>query len=210
VGSSERGNASPLQFDARDAHVRKRSTNLGNLAADALRFDVRGQQLAPIGLLNSGSLRADRVLERGEPISQRTICDLLFFENKIFVYSLSGRELWSILKKSLDLSAQGGAEEHGDFLQISGIKAYFDGPNIVRVIHTESDDTERELPNDETAYDVATTDYVAKISRHYKSFFERKVGREGDFYNGQFDAAVRRLRPIRSQEDALGYYIIHN
>jgi 2',3'-cyclic-nucleotide 2'-phosphodiesterase (5'-nucleotidase family) len=200
----------PLPFDARDAHVRKRSTNLGNLAADAVRLDVGGRELAAIGLLNSGSLRADRVFERGEPISQRTICDLLFFDNKVFVYALSGRELWGIFKKSLELSTQGGAEGHGDFLQISGVKAYFDGSNVARVIQTQADNTERDLPDDDTVYDVATTDYVAQISRHYKSFFERKLGREVDLYNRQFDAAVRRLRPIRTREDALGYYVIHN
>ena len=39
------------EFDARDASVRKESTNIGNLAADALRFDVAGRELAPIGTM---------------------------------------------------------------------------------------------------------------------------------------------------------------
>lgn len=124
----------PLKFDARDAHLRKRSTNIGNLAADAVRFDVRGRQLAPIALLNSGALRADRVFGTGEPISRRTICDLLFFDNTVLVYTLSGCELWSVLKKSLELSIQGGAEGHGDFLQVSGLKVVWNGPDITQVI----------------------------------------------------------------------------
>src|SRR5882762_1347465 len=210
VGTREAIVTLPLPFDGRDAHVRKRSTNLGNFSADAVRFDVRGQELAPIGLLNAGSLRADRVFEAGEPISQRTICDLLFFDNKILVYALSGRELWSIFKKSLELSTRGGAEGHGDFLQISGIKVYFDGSNIARVIRTESDNMNVSLADDEAMYDVATTDYVAQICRHYRGFFDGKLGREADPYNRQFDAAVRRLRPVRGPEDAIGYYLIHN
>jgi 2',3'-cyclic-nucleotide 2'-phosphodiesterase (5'-nucleotidase family) len=199
----------PVEFDARDAHVRKQSTNIGNLAADALRFDVRGRELAPIGLLNSGSLRADRVFGKGEPISQRTICDLLFFENTVFVYTLSGRELWAVLKKSLALSTQGGAEGHGDFLQVSGLEVVFDGPDIVRVMRTDHAGAEDDLPADDTKFDIATTDYVARKSKH-RDFFKDKTGAEIDSYNRQFDAAIRRLGPIRRAEDAPGYDRIHD
>jgi 2',3'-cyclic-nucleotide 2'-phosphodiesterase (5'-nucleotidase family) len=200
----------PLEFDARDAHVRKRSTNIGNLAADALRFDVAGRELAPIGILNSGSLRADRVLARGEAISQRTICDLLFFDNTVLIYTLSGRDLWRVLQKSLDLRTQGGAEGHGDFLQLSGLKVIWSGSDVTRVIRTDHAGAENDLSADETTYDIATTDYVGRASRHYRDFLGERPARDTGPYNLQFDAAVRRLGVIRRIEDARGYYLIHN
>jgi 2',3'-cyclic-nucleotide 2'-phosphodiesterase (5'-nucleotidase family) len=200
----------PIEFDARDAHVRKRSTNIGNLAADALRFDVQGRQLAPIGILNSGSLRADRVFAKREPISQRTICDLLFFDNTVFVYTLSGRKLWEILQKSLELRTHGGAEGHGDFLQLSGLKVIWRGSDVTRVIKTDHADTEEDLLADDTTYDIATTDYVGKVSKHYLGFFKDAPERRIAPYNQQFDAAIRRLPVIRRPEDAHTYYLIHN
>ena len=106
----------PVPFDARDDHVRRGSGNAGNLAADALLTDATGAPTATIGLLNAGTLRIDRELPAGEAITARTICDLLFFDNRVEVYKLAGRELWQILKKSFELKSEGGAEGHGDFL----------------------------------------------------------------------------------------------
>jgi 2',3'-cyclic-nucleotide 2'-phosphodiesterase (5'-nucleotidase family) len=113
----------PVPFDARDGHVRRRTTNAGNLAADALLADVDGVPAASIGLLNAGSLRIDRELPAGEAITPRTICDMLFFDNQVQLYELSGRRLWEILRKNFELRSAGGVEGHGDFLQIAGLKA---------------------------------------------------------------------------------------
>jgi 2',3'-cyclic-nucleotide 2'-phosphodiesterase (5'-nucleotidase family) len=160
----------PVPFDARDGSIRRKSTNLGNLAADALRVNATGNPVAPIGLLNSGSLRIDRELSKGETITPRTICDLLFFDNMVQTDKVSGRKLWQILRKSFVLRSAGGAEGHGDFLQISGLKAIHTKSSLIRVLITDKD-SERDLLDDETPYFVSTTDYVAKISKHYKKFF---------------------------------------
>jgi 2',3'-cyclic-nucleotide 2'-phosphodiesterase (5'-nucleotidase family) len=180
----------PVAFDARDGHVRRKSTNIGNLAADALLAEAPG---APIGLLNSGSLRIDRELPAGEAITARTICDLLFFENTVETYELSGRELWQILRKSFELRSAGGAEGHGDFLQIAGLKAIHTNTELVRLL-VISGNAERELAEDNTVYLVATTDYVATISKHYAPLFAGKTAKQcvGQ-YNGLFEAVVRQL-----------------
>jgi 2',3'-cyclic-nucleotide 2'-phosphodiesterase (5'-nucleotidase family) len=183
----------PVPFDARDGHVRRGSGNAGNLAADALLIDPAGAPAAAIGLLNAGTLRIDRKLPAGEAITARTICDLLFFDNRVELYKLTGRELWQILRKSLKLKSEGGAEGHGDFLLISGIKAFHARSDLVRVVLTNGGSA-CELANDDTAYLVATTDYVVTISNHYKMFFDGKKPERGiGAYNELFLAAVRRL-----------------
>jgi 2',3'-cyclic-nucleotide 2'-phosphodiesterase (5'-nucleotidase family) len=183
----------PVPFDARDTHVRRGSGNVGNLAADALLTDATGAPAAAVGLLNAGTLRIDRELPAGEAITARTICDMLFFDNRVELYKLTGRELWHILTKSFDLKSEGGAEGHGDFLLISGIKAFHSKTGLVRVVHANSD-SERELANDDTAHLVVTTDYVATLSKHYKTFFGgKKAERAIGAYSDLFLAAVRRL-----------------
>lgn len=183
----------PVLFDARDDHVRRGLGNVGNLAADALLTDATGVPTAAIGLLNAGTLRIDREMPAGEAITARTICDLLFFDNRVELYKLAGRELWEILRKSFKLKSEGGAEGHGDFLLISGIKAFYTKADLVRVVLANGG-SERELVNDDTAHLVATTDYVATISKHYKAFFDgKKPKRSIGGYNDLFLAAVRRL-----------------
>jgi 2',3'-cyclic-nucleotide 2'-phosphodiesterase (5'-nucleotidase family) len=194
-----------VPFDARDAHVRRGSGNVGNLAADALLTDAKGAPIAAIGLLNAGTLRIDRELPAGEAITARTICDLLFFDNRVELYKLVGRELWQILRKSFELKSEGGAEGHGDFLLISGIKSFCTTADVVRVVLV-SDGSERELANDDTVHLIATTDYVATISKHYKAFFDgKKPERSVGAYNDLFLAAVRRLcdHPSDDRYDAI-------
>jgi 2',3'-cyclic-nucleotide 2'-phosphodiesterase (5'-nucleotidase family) len=183
----------PVAFNARDGDVRQRSTNVGNLAADALCTDTFGKSVAPIGLLNSGSLRIDRVLPAGEAITERTICDLLFFDNVVHTYSLSGHELWEILRQSFALRSAGGAEGHGDFLQIAGLKAICTELRLARVVTTEND-SERDLSDDDMLHVVSTNDYVATISKNYKSYFAGKsaIRRVGS-YQTMFESALRRL-----------------
>jgi 2',3'-cyclic-nucleotide 2'-phosphodiesterase (5'-nucleotidase family) len=182
----------PVPFDARDGIVRRKSSNIGNLAADALRIDAAGNPAAAIGLLNSGSLRIDRKLPKGETITARTICDLLFFDNTVQTYELSGHELWQVLRKGFGLRSAGGAEGHGDFLQISGLKAVHTRTELIRVLVTGTG-SEHDLPDDDTPYVVSTTDYVATISKHYKEFFAGKTGQQVGPYNRSFEAALRRL-----------------
>jgi 2',3'-cyclic-nucleotide 2'-phosphodiesterase (5'-nucleotidase family) len=183
----------PIPFDARDDHVRRGFGNVGNLAADALLTDAMGAPTAAIGLLNAGTLRIDRELPAGEAITPRTICDLLFFDNRVELYKFAGRELWQILKKSFELKSEGGAEGHGDFLLISGIKALHTEADLVRVV-LENGSSDRELAADDTVHLVATTDYVSTMSEHYKPFFKgKKPERSIGAYNELFLAAMRRL-----------------
>jgi 2',3'-cyclic-nucleotide 2'-phosphodiesterase (5'-nucleotidase family) len=183
----------PRTFHARDGDVRRTSTNIGNLAADALRIERSGNPGAHIGLLNAGALRIDRDLLAGETITARTICDLLFFDNTVQIYTLSGRELWRILEQSLALRSAGGAEGHGDFLQISGLKALYTDGQLVRVMATSDSGPDSDFAADDGLYPVATTDYVATISKHYKAFFAGKAARTIGAYHRMFDVALRRL-----------------
>ena len=124
------------------------------------------EPVALIGLLNSGTLRIDRVLEVGEAITARTICDMLFFTDTVETYELSDRELWRILRKSVELRSAGGAEGHGDFLQLSGLKALHTEGALTGVVLT-GNGPERDLLEDDRVWLVATTHYVASISKQY-------------------------------------------
>ena len=70
-----------------------------------------------------------------------------------------------------------------------------------------AENTERHIREDDANYLVATTDYVATISKHYKPFFSGKdpVRTVGP-YNAQFEAAVRRLAKVTGSDgwEAIG------
>lgn len=63
---------SKVRLDARFAEIRRRETNVSNFLAE-LMTRATG---ADVALLNAGSIRADRFLEKGE-MSMRDLCDLL-------------------------------------------------------------------------------------------------------------------------------------
>jgi 2',3'-cyclic-nucleotide 2'-phosphodiesterase (5'-nucleotidase family) len=138
-------------------------------------------------------LRIDRDLSTGETITQRTICDIIFFDNTVQLFDLAGQDIWRIIERSFELRSQGGAEGHGDFLQISGIRALWKDDTITTIKLTDHVTFADNLERDHTTYIVATTDYVSTISKHYKAFFAGKTARPIGPYNRMFDAAIRRL-----------------
>jgi 2',3'-cyclic-nucleotide 2'-phosphodiesterase (5'-nucleotidase family) len=74
----------PLDADA--GRLRSGETNLGNLVADAMRAAVR----ADIAIVNSGSIRGDRVYPAG-PMARRTLLALQPFGNTVCVVAVPGR-----------------------------------------------------------------------------------------------------------------------
>ena len=79
-------------MDARFANVRTEETNLGNWVADVMRLGCK----AAIGLLNSGSLRADMIYAPG-PFTVEDLMKLLPFANELMVVELTGpRPHWAI------------------------------------------------------------------------------------------------------------------
>jgi 2',3'-cyclic-nucleotide 2'-phosphodiesterase (5'-nucleotidase family) len=163
---------SPVVLDAEDSSLRLRSTNLGNLLADIMRGGAppvgRTTAVADVALLNSGAVRIDRKLAAGETLSQRTICDLFFYEDRISIYDLPGAAIRGALAKSLGLCRAGGGEGDGNFLQISGLQVAATAVGSVDVEFVDHTGAVTPL-NDSRNYRVATNSYVAE--RAYRDFF---------------------------------------
>jgi 2',3'-cyclic-nucleotide 2'-phosphodiesterase (5'-nucleotidase family) len=61
----------PMELIIQDSDVRRFSTNFGNIVADILlgRFDDDPDKSSEVSLMNSGSFRIDRNIQKGEPIT---------------------------------------------------------------------------------------------------------------------------------------------
>lgn len=175
--SSSRIIAASEGLSLEDQLIRKESTNFGNFVADIVRglpgffFDPKREE-ADIGLINSGVFRIDRNLKKGEPISDKTLCDIFYYQNSIKLYHLTGEELRNLLQKTCELRASSGMEGHGDFLQLSGLEVEVENDVISRVNHVGAFGQKEPLDL-KRKYSVATLDYVAE-GNEYKGFFAKK------------------------------------
>jgi len=168
----------PVKLDVADELVRRESTNFGNFAADVVsgRARLRHKDRAPasVGLLNGGSLRLHRNIPPGEALSERTVCDILFHQNKLLLYTLTKVELEEVLKASLMLRISSDASGHGDFLQVSGLNVEVDKGDLhFSLIPLPSGQSP---PSDPIL--VATTEYVAQHCDAYRRFFDGKNATE--------------------------------
>ena len=160
--------ASPCHLVISDRFVRSGSTNFGNLAADV----VRATGAADLGVVNGGSFRLGRDIQRGETITSRTLCEIFFHPNDIRVYRVRGSLVRSMLLQSIDLK-RSSEEGNGDFLQISGVVVVaLPAQDALIDIGGEPLDPNR-------LYRVATTCYVATKAKAYESIFDEKERMEG-------------------------------
>jgi 2',3'-cyclic-nucleotide 2'-phosphodiesterase (5'-nucleotidase family) len=166
----------PQTLVVRDNDVRRSSTNFGNLVADILAGHLREPtSRCAIGIINSGSFRIDRNIEKDEPISRRTLCEIFFHTNDIQQFSLTGETILDLLRHSLTLRNKNPDEGNGEFLQVSGLLIDVDATAIDKVTHiTPAGDLE---PLDELrSYSIATTTFVAMRCSEYKHFFADQTG----------------------------------
>ncbi|KAF7161052.1 hypothetical protein CNMCM5623_006729 [Aspergillus felis] len=100
-------------LDGRCSVIRSSETNLGNMLADA----YRAYYDADIALVNSGSIRCDRIIEPvSSPLRVKDIIEICPFENPLVVKRVSGHALYGALENSVsDLHVD------GRFMQCSGL-----------------------------------------------------------------------------------------
>ncbi len=163
-----------IELIAEDKELRRRSTNLGNLIADGVRREAvqTAESEEPIvALVNSGAIRIDRVLNKGELVTARTLCDMLFYNNKLKLFRVRGRELRRILEKSASLVSRIAEEEgDGDFLQVAGLRSQRNrGKRLTITIGQRGN--EHPL-RDKNYYQVVCLDYISDKSRAYSQFFK--------------------------------------
>jgi len=185
--------AAPKTIWLEDQGLRTGSTNFGNFVADivrglpALLCDPKREE-GHIGLINSGTFRLDRNIQEYEPISDRTLCEIFYHQEKIVMFHLTGEELLNLLKRANELQMKGGSEGHGDFLQLSGLEVEVEAGNIIKVHHVGLFGSKQPL-NLHLKYSVATIGYVAERSE-YKDFFADK---EFKVVNGDLKAIVKAV-----------------
>jgi 5'-nucleotidase len=84
---------SKVDLDARFSEIRTKETNISNLVASVMTRATG----ADVAILNSGSLRADRIIPKGS-ITVRDLCDLLPMADPVAVIELSGNDLLKALE----------------------------------------------------------------------------------------------------------------
>ena len=171
---------SPVELNGDRENVRVREANLGNVVADSLyQYGQTGfSHPTDIAVTNGGGLR--ETIAKGKPITKGNVIAVLPFGNTISQIQVTGQQvldmfeksLGSILqvdkdgKKVLDENGQPLLEPSGGFLQVSGVKVYYDTnlPSGKRVlaIQVKNRTTGRYdlLDLTKTSY-LATNDFLA-------------------------------------------------
>lgn len=171
---------SPVELNGDRENVRVRETNLGNVVADSLyQYGQTGfSHPTDIAVTNGGGLR--ETIAKGKPITKGNVIAVLPFGNTISQIQVTGQQvldmfeksLGSILqvdkdgKKVLDENGQPLLEPNGGFLQVSGVKVYYDTnlPSGKRVlaIQVKNRVTGRyDLLDLVKTYYLATNDFLA-------------------------------------------------
>ena len=171
---------SPVELNGDRENVRVRETNLGNVVADSLyQYGQTGfSHPTDIAVTNGGGLR--ETIAKGKPITKGNVIAVLPFGNTISQIQVTGQQvldmfeksLGSILqvdkdgKKVLDENGQPLLEPSGGFLQVSGVKVYYDTnlPSGKRVLATQVKNrtTGRyDLLDLAKTYYLATNDFLA-------------------------------------------------
>jgi len=156
---------SRVPLDASSQHIRSAETNLGDLFADAMRADAKSD----VALMNSGSIRGDRVYPAG-PLTGRTLLAMHPFGNVVCTVEVSGR----VLLEALNSGVSKMPSAAGQFPQVSGLTFVVDthAPVGSRV----RDVTIGGRPLDAAkTYTVAIPDFVLKGGDAYSMFAGQKV-----------------------------------
>lgn len=131
---------SPVELNGDRENVRVRETNLGNVVADSLyQYGQTGfSHPTDIAVTNGGGLR--ETIAKGKPITKGNVIAVLPFGNTISQIQVTGQQVLEMFEKSLgsilqvdkegktilDENGQPLLEPSGGFLQVSGVKVYYD------------------------------------------------------------------------------------
>jgi 5'-nucleotidase / UDP-sugar diphosphatase len=149
-----------IELDARVTVIRRQETALGRFLATVMKERV-GAELA---MLNSGAIRANRLIPAG-PLTKRDLHELLPFGNLVVLAELRGSVLRSVLEHSVDALPAAA----GRFLQTAGLSYALDPTRPVGQRVSDIRVEGRPL-EPERVYRVATSDYLARGQDGYSMF----------------------------------------
>jgi 5'-nucleotidase len=176
-------------LDAVAERVRSGETNLGNLMADAMRRDTG----AEIAILNSGSIRSNRVYPAGE-LTRRDLVAMHPFGGVVCAVEVPG----AVVLAALENGVSRLGESVGRFPQVSGIRFAVDreqppGNRVVEVVvGAEPLDPAR-------LYRVAIGDYMLAGGDGYSMFADARVlmgPEEGNLLVAALESLVRNTGRI--------------
>ena len=152
--------------------VRKDETNLGDLAADAMRFSVGAQ----IGIENGGSVRV--TIPAGD-VKYQDVLNVMPFGNGMCLIRATGRQI----KDALAQGASKLPDESGGFLHVSGLRYTVvvdtkNGGDAARVrVENVQVETEKGLVaiDEEALYTVGLSSYVAYEGGEITAFRESEI-----------------------------------
>ena len=154
-----------VPLDAVASHVRTSETNLGNVVADALRAEAGSE----IAILNSGSIRGNRIFPAG-PLTRKTLIEMHPFDNVVVKLAMPGRVVLQALNSGVDkLPAPAGM-----FPQVSGLKATVDpsAPPGSRVREVQINGQPLQL---DRTYTVAISDFTLRGGDGYTMFADQRI-----------------------------------
>lgn len=153
-------------LDSTASKIRCQETSMGNLIADALRFNCN----ADLAIINSGVMRGDRIYEPGTMITFKDILSELPFGNICFLVEITGEEILEALENGVSQIES----KAGRFPQVSGIEYAFD-LNLQpgkRVTYAGINGLALDR---KSLYKVATVDYMYNGGDGYNSFKKGKL-----------------------------------
>lgn len=177
-----------VYLDGDRDECRSAECNMGNLVADAIRFDT-GVQIA---IMNGGGIRAsipvatdrpaDLTLPEPYSITVGDILTVLPFRNRVSTFQLTGADVIAALENGV--SRVGADSGTGRFAQVSGLRYSWDGSKPVgeRIVSVEvlNPDGTYSPIDPEALYTVAANDFLRNGGDEYTMFRDRAVNPRDD------------------------------
>jgi len=154
--------ASLVDLDAVSLRLRSGESALGNMVADAMRESVN----ADVAMVNSGTIRGDRVYPAGA-WTRRTLLNMHPFGNVVVEVEMTGR----LLLEALTYGVSRLPAAAGQFPQVSGVTmdVHLTGPERVRNVRVGS------VPLDlDRTYTVGLLDFLLTGGDGYSMFARAK------------------------------------
>jgi 2',3'-cyclic-nucleotide 2'-phosphodiesterase (5'-nucleotidase family) len=181
-------------LDGESRSVRSGETNLGNLVADA----IRAAAGADVAIVNSGSIRGDRIYPAG-PLSRRTLLAMQPFGNVICTLVVPGR----VVLQALNSGTGQWPTAAGRFPQVSGLTFAIDAKRAAgdRVTNVRIG---REPLATDRSYTIAIPDYLLTGGDGYDMFAGQRVAtgpEAGEIIVVALERYVTARRDIAPQVD---------
>jgi len=159
-------------LDGRFSSIRRYETNLGNFVTDIMLASTH----ADLAILNSGTLRSDRIHPKGD-FTMRDLFNILGYIDPIAVLEASGLQIWQALENGVSQ----WPKLEGRFPQVSGCSFAFDPskPAGKRIDPTSITVGDEPLVLDKL-YRMTTKAYLASGKDGYDMLKECKVLVPGD------------------------------